>query len=277
MLVWWASDVECASALSRLERDGAMTAKAASTALHCLSELNEVLARGPAHRKRAADHTASDAEPPAAGWQRPPGRCCRGGRRGRSRFLGGRFLGRPRAGRSPTRGICRHRRARDLPVGARIRCMRFPLSRHIGGSQMMRTVFVDDNRVGCATRCRRCPECSGRRANSGPTRGQLGANSGLTPASASGIQMLTPEIPSAARHCHSRIGRPRRPRRRSRRPACRQPALQTREKSEEPVGLPCSVAGRCGERKQHAGGLEQRDGLVDGGLGPASGDDARGD
>ena len=32
MLVWWASEIECASALARLERDDALTAKAAEIA-----------------------------------------------------------------------------------------------------------------------------------------------------------------------------------------------------------------------------------------------------
>lgn len=39
MLVWWASEVECASALSRLERDGALNAAATATALARLDEL----------------------------------------------------------------------------------------------------------------------------------------------------------------------------------------------------------------------------------------------
>lgn len=39
MLVWWASEVECASALSRLERDGALNPAATSTAFGRLDEL----------------------------------------------------------------------------------------------------------------------------------------------------------------------------------------------------------------------------------------------
>ena len=39
MLVWWASEVECASALSRLERDGALTPAATSTAFGRMDEL----------------------------------------------------------------------------------------------------------------------------------------------------------------------------------------------------------------------------------------------
>jgi len=41
MLVWWATEVECASALSRLERDGALNAVETSTALRRLDELKE--------------------------------------------------------------------------------------------------------------------------------------------------------------------------------------------------------------------------------------------
>jgi predicted nucleic acid-binding protein len=39
MLVWWASDVECASALARLERAGALHAKAAALAFERLKLL----------------------------------------------------------------------------------------------------------------------------------------------------------------------------------------------------------------------------------------------
>jgi hypothetical protein len=39
MLVWWASEIECVSALSRLERDGALTARAAVTAHRRLGQL----------------------------------------------------------------------------------------------------------------------------------------------------------------------------------------------------------------------------------------------
>lgn len=39
MLVWWASAIECVSALSRLERDGALTARATTLALGRLEQL----------------------------------------------------------------------------------------------------------------------------------------------------------------------------------------------------------------------------------------------
>lgn len=39
MLVWWASEVECASAVCRLERDGALTSEETSAALRRLEEL----------------------------------------------------------------------------------------------------------------------------------------------------------------------------------------------------------------------------------------------
>ena len=39
MLVWWATEVECASAIARLERDGALTPVAASAAFERLTRL----------------------------------------------------------------------------------------------------------------------------------------------------------------------------------------------------------------------------------------------
>lgn len=39
MLVWWATEVECASALARLERDGALDEAAAARAFHRLTQL----------------------------------------------------------------------------------------------------------------------------------------------------------------------------------------------------------------------------------------------
>ena len=39
MLVWWGSEVECVSALARLERDGALDPKAATLALKRLGQL----------------------------------------------------------------------------------------------------------------------------------------------------------------------------------------------------------------------------------------------
>jgi predicted nucleic acid-binding protein len=39
MLVWWASEIECVSALSRLERDGALTSRAIAVALGRLGQL----------------------------------------------------------------------------------------------------------------------------------------------------------------------------------------------------------------------------------------------
>lgn len=39
MLVWWGSVVECISALARLERDGALEARAMTIALHRLQQL----------------------------------------------------------------------------------------------------------------------------------------------------------------------------------------------------------------------------------------------
>ena len=39
MLVWWASEVECASAIARLERDGALEAQASDQALDRLRRL----------------------------------------------------------------------------------------------------------------------------------------------------------------------------------------------------------------------------------------------
>jgi len=39
MLVWWASDIECASAIARLERDGQLTVKSAEQALERLETL----------------------------------------------------------------------------------------------------------------------------------------------------------------------------------------------------------------------------------------------
>jgi predicted nucleic acid-binding protein len=41
MLVWWASEVECASAISRLERDGALDAAAVDEAFDRLKRLGE--------------------------------------------------------------------------------------------------------------------------------------------------------------------------------------------------------------------------------------------
>ncbi len=41
MCVWWATEVECASALSRLEREGALTDRAMATALDRLDQLAE--------------------------------------------------------------------------------------------------------------------------------------------------------------------------------------------------------------------------------------------
>jgi predicted nucleic acid-binding protein len=41
MLVWWATEVECASALARLERDGALEASAAQEAFDRLRRLAE--------------------------------------------------------------------------------------------------------------------------------------------------------------------------------------------------------------------------------------------
>lgn len=41
MCVWWATEVECASALSRLEREGALTDGAVTTALERLDRLAE--------------------------------------------------------------------------------------------------------------------------------------------------------------------------------------------------------------------------------------------
>jgi len=39
MLVWWASEIECVSALSRLEREGTLTARATALAQRRLSQL----------------------------------------------------------------------------------------------------------------------------------------------------------------------------------------------------------------------------------------------
>jgi len=39
MLVWWASEIECVSALSRLERDGALTSRATALAHRRLGQL----------------------------------------------------------------------------------------------------------------------------------------------------------------------------------------------------------------------------------------------
>ena len=39
MLVWWASEIECVSALSRLERDGALTSRAIALAHRRLGQL----------------------------------------------------------------------------------------------------------------------------------------------------------------------------------------------------------------------------------------------
>ena len=39
MLVWWGSKIECASALARLERAGALDQKRAALAFHRLAEL----------------------------------------------------------------------------------------------------------------------------------------------------------------------------------------------------------------------------------------------
>jgi uncharacterized protein len=39
MLVWWGAEVECASALARLERDGDLTSPAAATAFRRLTQL----------------------------------------------------------------------------------------------------------------------------------------------------------------------------------------------------------------------------------------------
>ena len=39
MLAWWGSSIECASALARLERDGALGAKAAETAFGRLTQI----------------------------------------------------------------------------------------------------------------------------------------------------------------------------------------------------------------------------------------------
>jgi predicted nucleic acid-binding protein len=41
MLVWWATEVECASAISRLERDGALDAAAVNEAFDRLKRLGE--------------------------------------------------------------------------------------------------------------------------------------------------------------------------------------------------------------------------------------------
>jgi uncharacterized protein with PIN domain len=41
MCVWWATEIECVSALSRLEREGALTAGAITTALDRLDRLAE--------------------------------------------------------------------------------------------------------------------------------------------------------------------------------------------------------------------------------------------
>lgn len=41
MLVWWATEVECASAIARLERDGALDAAAASEAFDRLKRLGD--------------------------------------------------------------------------------------------------------------------------------------------------------------------------------------------------------------------------------------------
>jgi predicted nucleic acid-binding protein len=41
MCVWWATEIECVSALSRLEREGALTAGAITTALERLDRLAE--------------------------------------------------------------------------------------------------------------------------------------------------------------------------------------------------------------------------------------------
>ncbi len=39
VVTWWGSEIECASALARLEREGAMTAESVSTAIDRLKEL----------------------------------------------------------------------------------------------------------------------------------------------------------------------------------------------------------------------------------------------
>lgn len=41
MLVWWATEVECGSALARLERDGSLDSDQLEVAMHRLSELKE--------------------------------------------------------------------------------------------------------------------------------------------------------------------------------------------------------------------------------------------
>ena len=41
MLVWWATEVECASAIARLERDGALDAAAVNEAFDRLKRLGE--------------------------------------------------------------------------------------------------------------------------------------------------------------------------------------------------------------------------------------------
>lgn len=41
MLVWWATEVECASAVTRLERDGALSSRAATEAFDILRRLAE--------------------------------------------------------------------------------------------------------------------------------------------------------------------------------------------------------------------------------------------
>ena len=64
MLVWWGSAVECISALARLERDGALSARAMTLALQRLRAAFGRLARGRPKRRN-----------PGSGGAISPGAC----------------------------------------------------------------------------------------------------------------------------------------------------------------------------------------------------------
>ena len=70
MLVWWATEVECASAVARLERDGALGAAGCRRSVRPAAAACAQLARGRAWRRRSRGRRPVPPRAPAAGRRR---------------------------------------------------------------------------------------------------------------------------------------------------------------------------------------------------------------
>ena len=107
MLVWWATPVECVSAIARLERDGDLATDGATAALQRLDALAEGVERGGASRNCTDCRSTPSPRARSASCRRAA--AGGGGRRvgGQPRLARDRHARRSAAGRRATRGIHR--------------------------------------------------------------------------------------------------------------------------------------------------------------------------